>query len=100
MLVLECVPDRLGTLIAEKLAIPVIGIGAGSGTDGQVLVFHDLVGIKAGFTPKFVKRYADVGEQMFRAVSQFCSDVRDRSFPTRDHSFSIPDEEYSALQTQ
>ena len=100
MLVLECVPDRLGTLISEKLTIPVIGIGAGSGTDGQVLVFHDLVGIKAGFTPKFVKRYADVGEQMFRAVSQFCSDVRDRSFPTRDHSFSIPDEEYSALQAQ
>jgi len=97
LLVLECVPDRLGSLISEKLTIPVIGIGAGSGTDGQVLVFHDLVGIQAGFTPKFVKRYAEAGKIMQDAVSSFCQDVREKRFPAKEHGFHIPDEEYDEL---
>ncbi|MBN1773656.1 MAG: 3-methyl-2-oxobutanoate hydroxymethyltransferase [Deltaproteobacteria bacterium] len=98
LLVLECVPDRLGTLIAGKLTIPVIGIGAGSGTDGQVLVYHDLVGIHAGFAPKFVKRYAQVGDLMQKAVESYCREVRERSFPGEEHSFKISDEEYQALE--
>ncbi|MBM4318530.1 MAG: 3-methyl-2-oxobutanoate hydroxymethyltransferase [Deltaproteobacteria bacterium] len=97
MLVLECVPDRLGTLISRQLQIPVIGIGAGSGTDGQVLVFHDLVGIQAGFTPKFVKRYLDAGSQMQQAVESYCREVRQRSFPAAEHSFPISEEEFAAL---
>ena len=98
MLVLECVPARLGTLISKKLDIPVIGIGAGSGTDGQVLVYHDLVGIQAGFTPKFVKRYAQAGEVMQKAVESYCKEVRERSFPSEEHSFKISDEEFEALE--
>jgi 3-methyl-2-oxobutanoate hydroxymethyltransferase len=98
MLVLECVPARLGTLISKKLDIPVIGIGAGNGTDGQVLVYHDLVGIKAGFTPKFVKRYAQVGEIMQQAVETYCKEVQERTFPGDEHSFKISDEEYEALE--
>jgi 3-methyl-2-oxobutanoate hydroxymethyltransferase len=98
MLVLECVPARLGTLISQKLDIPVIGIGAGSGTDGQVLVYHDLVGIQAGFTPKFVKRYAQAGEIMQKAVESYCQEVRERSFPAEEHSFKISDEEFAALE--
>ena len=98
MLVLECVPHRLGALISSRLSIPVIGIGAGNGTDGQVLVFHDLIGIDAGFTPKFVKRYAAVGQVIREAVGQYCQEVRERAFPAPEHSFEIPDEEFAALE--
>ena len=97
MLVLECVPDRLGALISQRLSIPVIGIGAGNGTDGQVLVFHDLVGIHTAFKPKFVKRYLDAGPQMQQAVASYCEEVRQRSFPAPEHSFAISDEEFCAL---
>ncbi|MBW1808661.1 MAG: 3-methyl-2-oxobutanoate hydroxymethyltransferase [Deltaproteobacteria bacterium] len=97
-LVLECVPARLGKLMSQKLAIPVIGIGAGPDTDGQVLVFHDLVGIEAGFTPKFVKHFAEVGNQMKQAVEDYCREVQKRSFPSKEHSFSISDEEFAELE--
>ncbi len=98
MLVLELVPDRLGELLSKRLEIPVIGIGAGNKTDGQVLVFHDLVGIAAGFQPKFVKQYAQVGKIMNEALSQYCSDVKSREFPAPEHCFSIPDEEFELLE--
>jgi len=98
LLVLECVPDRLGELISKRLVIPVIGIGAGPNTDGQVLVFHDLVGIQSGFAPKFVKRYAKVGDEIRSAVSRYCSEVKDRTFPADEHCFRIPDEEFDALR--
>ena len=98
LLVLECVPDRLGELISKTLVIPVIGIGAGPNTDGQVLVFHDLVGIQSGFAPKFVKRYAKVGDEIRSAVSRYCSEVKDRTFPADEHCFRIPDEEFDALR--
>jgi 3-methyl-2-oxobutanoate hydroxymethyltransferase len=97
-LVLECVPARLGKLMSQKLAIPVIGIGAGPDTDGQVLVFHDLVGIEAGFAPKFVKHFAEVGNQIKQAVEDYCSEVQKRSFPAKEHSFSISDEEFDELE--
>jgi 3-methyl-2-oxobutanoate hydroxymethyltransferase len=98
LLVLECVPDRLGELISKKLEIPVIGIGAGPNTDGQVLVFHDLVGIQSGFAPKFVKRYAKVGDEIRSAVTRYCQEVKERTFPADEHCFRIPDEEFDALR--
>jgi 3-methyl-2-oxobutanoate hydroxymethyltransferase len=98
LLVLECVPDRLGELISKKLEIPVIGIGAGANTDGQVLVFHDLVGIQSGFAPKFVKRYAGVGDEIRSAVARYCQEVKERAFPAEEHCFRIPDEEFAALK--
>ncbi len=98
LLVLECVPDRLGELISKKLEIPVIGIGAGANTDGQVLVFHDLVGIQSGFAPKFVKRYARVGDEIRGAVTRYCQEVKERTFPGEEHCFRIPDEEFAALK--
>jgi 3-methyl-2-oxobutanoate hydroxymethyltransferase len=98
LLVLECVPDRLGELISKKLEIPVIGIGAGPNTDGQVLVFHDLVGIQSGFAPKFVKRYAKVGDEIRSAVTSYCQEVKERTFPADEHCFRIPDEEFDTLR--
>jgi len=98
LLVLECVPDRLGELISKRLEIPVIGIGAGPNTDGQVLVFHDLVGIQSGFAPKFVKRYAKVGDEIRSAVTWYCQEVKERTFPADEHCFRIPDEEFDALR--
>ncbi len=98
LLVLECVPDRLGTLLSKMLTVPVIGIGAGNGTDGQVLVFHDLVGIHAGFRPKFVKRYAEVGQAMQDAVAAYCADVKARAFPSDEYAFAISDEEFAQLE--
>lgn len=98
LLVLECVPDRLGELISKRLEIPVIGIGAGPNTDGQVLVFHDLVGIQSGFAPKFVKRYAKVGDEIRSAVTRYCQEVKERTFPADEHCFRIPDEEFDTLR--
>ncbi len=98
LLVLECVPDRLGALISQRLEVPVIGIGAGNGCDGQVLVFHDLVGIAAGFAPKFVKRYAEVGQAMQAAVGAYCADVKARAFPAAEHAFAIGDDEFAQLE--
>jgi 3-methyl-2-oxobutanoate hydroxymethyltransferase len=97
LLVLECVPSRLAKLIASRLKIPVVGIGAGAGCDGQVLVFHDLVGIDFGFRPKFVKPYAELGNLMQDAVGRYCAEVRERKFPDDNHSFTISDGEYDAI---
>ncbi len=97
MLVLECVPDRLAELISKRLAIPVIGIGAGSGCDGQVLVVHDLLGIRAGFSPKFVKSYASLGDRMQQAADQYRQEVEAQSFPASEHAFEMEDAELRAL---
>jgi 3-methyl-2-oxobutanoate hydroxymethyltransferase len=80
-LVLECVPAELAAFITEKISIPTIGIGAGPACDGQVLVFHDLLGLYDGHTPKFVRRYAEIGAAMRSAVGQYLADVRGGSFP-------------------
>ena len=76
-----------------KMGIPVIGIGAGAGCDGQVLVFHDLLGIRHGRGAKFVKRYADLLDEMTAGVAAFASDVRGRRFPGPEHEYSMPAEE-------
>lgn len=98
MLVLECVPGPLGKLISDKIDIPTIGIGAGVDTDGQVLVLHDMLGIKAGFSPKFLKRYAALGETILEAAKQYRADVKAKSFPAEEHSFPMAPEELAKLQ--
>lgn len=99
-IVLESVPARLAKLISEKLAIPTIGIGAGVGCDGQVLVAHDLLGLFDRFTPKFVKKYANFHGEMQRAFSEYIEDVRGRSFPAVEHSVEMGEEEWRALQEE
>jgi 3-methyl-2-oxobutanoate hydroxymethyltransferase len=96
-LVLESVPDRLAGHITERLRIPTIGIGAGPGTSGQVLVSHDLLGLYEGRSPKFVKRYAELGEATRAAFQAFRADVEARAFPGREHSYAMPDEEWEAF---
>ncbi|WP_045219857.1 3-methyl-2-oxobutanoate hydroxymethyltransferase [Desulfonatronum thioautotrophicum] len=86
-LVLECVPAPLAQVISEQLTIPTIGIGAGPGCDGQVLVFHDVVGLYDRFTPKFVKQYAQIGAAMREAVRQYVQEVKDGTFPGEEHVF-------------
>ena len=93
-LVLESVPDRVATYITQRLQIPTIGIGAGNGCDGQVLVTHDLLGFFDKFTPKFVKQYAVLHEEIQKALLEFQKDVMERKFPGEEHTFSISDEEW------
>jgi 3-methyl-2-oxobutanoate hydroxymethyltransferase len=85
--VLECVPAELAATITALLPIPTIGIGAGPGCDGQVLVFHDLLGLTDGFRPRFARRYAELGEQIRKAAASYVQDVRDGSFPGEGESF-------------
>ncbi len=96
-LVLESVPARLAKLISQQLSIPTIGIGAGAGCDGQVLVVHDLLGLFERFTPKFVKRYAELSGEMRRAFMEYIDDVTARRFPAPEHTVEMPDEEWNAL---
>lgn len=96
-LVLESVPARLGRLVSTKLSIPTIGIGAGVGCDGQVLVTHDLLGLFDRFTPKFVKKYADFHGEMQRAFGEFITDVQTHSFPAPEHSVNMDESEWQQL---
>jgi 3-methyl-2-oxobutanoate hydroxymethyltransferase len=93
-LVLESVPERLATYITERLSIPTIGIGAGPGTSGQVLVIHDLLGLYDRFTPKFAKRYAELGEAMAASIKAYRQDVEGRVFPSKEHAYSIAEDEW------
>jgi len=86
-LVLEKIPADLAKAVSEKLAIPTIGIGAGPDCDGQVLVLHDMLGITKDFSPRFLRRYADVGEMVDGAVKQYIADVRGGDFPSDDESY-------------
>jgi 3-methyl-2-oxobutanoate hydroxymethyltransferase len=97
-LVLESVPARLAELVSRRLSIPTIGIGAGAGCDGQVLVTHDLLGLFDRFTPKFVKKYANIHAEMQRAFSEYAAEVQGRVFPAPEHTVDMPDEEWAALQ--
>jgi 3-methyl-2-oxobutanoate hydroxymethyltransferase len=96
-LVLESVPARLAELISKRISIPTIGIGAGAGCDGQVLVTHDLLGLFDRFTPKFVKKYADFHHEMQRAFTDYIEDVETRRFPTQEHTVEMDDREWDAL---
>ena len=96
-LVLEKVPDRVAQLVTERVGIPTIGIGAGSMTDGQVLVLHDLLGYFDKFMPKFAKRYANLHSTIGDAIGRFKSEVETHAFPAPEHVFSIADEEWERL---
>jgi 3-methyl-2-oxobutanoate hydroxymethyltransferase len=96
-LVLEAVPDRLAELVSQQLEIPTIGIGAGIGCDGQVLVTHDLLGLFDRFTPKFVRKYADFYTEMEDAFDAYRIDVETRNFPASEHTVGIPEQEWKEL---
>jgi len=96
-IVLEAIPDRLATLITKKIKIPTIGIGAGAGTDGQVLVLHDMLGLFDRFTPKFVKKYANLSETGVKALQQYVDEVEKGVFPGPEHVFTVKDDVYEAL---
>jgi 3-methyl-2-oxobutanoate hydroxymethyltransferase len=89
-IVLEGIPAGLGRRITEEVGVPTIGIGAGPGCDGQVLVVHDLLGLGGPATPRFVRRYAELGKEIVHAVSSFVSDVKSRSFPSEAESYPDP----------
>src|SRR5512143_3472541 len=96
-IVLETTPDRVSEFVSKQLSIPTIGIGAGVGCDGQVLVFHDLLGYFDRFSPKHNKRYAQIRTTIVEAVKQYVQEVSARSFPTAENSFLIDDAEFSAF---
>lgn len=90
--VLECVPTKLATAISEKLRIPTIGIGAGNGCDGQVLVYQDMLGMFTDYVPKFVKQFANVGSVMKQAFVDYKKEVTEGTFPAEEHGYKIDDE--------
>lgn len=90
-IVLECIPTQLAKIISEKLTIPTIGIGAGHVCDGQVLVINDIVGLYDSFTPKFVKSYGHVGQEMKKAINTYIEEVKNVQFPEEKHGFKIDD---------
>lgn len=92
MVVLECVPEKLARLISETISIPTIGIGAGAGCDGQVLVYQDMLNLYGGFKPKFVKHFANLGELMKEAFAEYSREVKAGTFPAEEHTFAISDE--------
>jgi len=96
-IVLEAVPAQLARLVSEQLAIPTIGIGAGVGCDGQVLVTHDMIGLFDRFVPSFVKQYAQIHGTILAAMQSYHQDVIDRSFPADQHSIFMDEDEWAAL---
>ena len=86
-LVLEKIPAELGKKVAEILKIPVIGIGAGNGVDGQVLVMHDMLGLTQEFSPRFLRRYHDLHREMLKAVQNYIKDVKDKDFPNDQEQY-------------
>lgn len=96
-LVLEAVPARLATLISETVRVPTLGIGAGAGCDGQVLVTHDVLGLYERLTPRFARQYADLSAAMRQAFAAFAQDVRARAFPAPEHEFAMPDDVWETL---
>ena len=90
--VMECVPAKLASMVTEKLHIPTIGIGAGAGCDGQVLVYADMLGMYSDFVPKFVKQYAKVGDTMKDAIRGYIDEVASGAFPAEEHTFKIDDD--------
>jgi 3-methyl-2-oxobutanoate hydroxymethyltransferase len=97
-IVLEAVPAPVAARVTEALAVPTIGIGAGAACDGQVLVWHDLLGLYEGKAPRFVKRYADLAAKAKRALEAYVDDVRQGRFPEEQHTYAIPDEELEAFE--
>ncbi|MCB0118311.1 MAG: 3-methyl-2-oxobutanoate hydroxymethyltransferase [Anaerolineales bacterium] len=99
-IVLESVPARLADYISKHISIPTIGIGAGAGCDGQVLVTHDLLGLFDRFTPKFVRQYANLHETMNKAITEYIDDVETKRFPAVEHTIEMREEEWEAFQKE
>lgn len=99
-LLLECVPQHLGKIIKEKLSIPVIGIGGGQYTDGQLLIYHDLVGYGDVKVPSFAKQYVNIQESLTEAVGNYVSEVKNEQFPTSEYSFHTQDTEDLAAELE
>jgi 3-methyl-2-oxobutanoate hydroxymethyltransferase len=99
-LVFEAIPSAVTEELMPHVQIPVIGIGAGPATDGQVLVFHDLLGIRDGLGPRFVKRYANLQQEMNAGVAAYAEDVRSRQYPGPEHTYSIDPDELCELQAR
>jgi 3-methyl-2-oxobutanoate hydroxymethyltransferase len=99
-IVLEAVPEPVAARVMRAVAIPTIGIGAGRFCDGQVLVWHDILGLTEGHVPRFVKRYADIGSQIRQAVEAYVGDVRAGRFPGPEHTYSMPDEERELFEAE
>jgi 3-methyl-2-oxobutanoate hydroxymethyltransferase len=97
-LVVEAVPSELGALVTERVGIPVIGIGAGAATGGQVLVYHDLLGLGEGHLPRFVRRYASARDTLVDAVRRWADDVRSGRFPSADEGYGMPEEEMTVVR--
>ncbi len=95
--VLEGIPAKLAEIITKKLDIPTIGIGAGKGCDGQVLVYQDMLGLTTGHTPKFVKRFADLGTLMRQGITDYINETKSGEFPSAEHTYKIDDEVIAAL---
>jgi 3-methyl-2-oxobutanoate hydroxymethyltransferase len=98
--VLEAIPAPVAAHITNALKVPTIGIGAGGACDGQVLVWHDLLGLTSGHVPRFVKRYADLNQTILDALKAYIADVRSAAFPDESHAYSMPDEELARFEAQ
>ena len=98
MILLEAVPPEVSKTIREQAQVPVIGIGAGSHVDGQCLIIHDMLGMFEAFTPKFVKKYANIAEQIVTALQAFKEDVNSGQFPGPEHCYKMPETELQKLQ--
>jgi len=98
-IILECIPMELAGIVTAKVSIPTIGIGAGPHCDGQILVFHDLVGLSNGYLPKFVRKYAELSEIIGKAVNGYAEDVKNGKFPNREHSYHMKPEVYKDLDS-
>jgi 3-methyl-2-oxobutanoate hydroxymethyltransferase len=96
-IVLECVPDKIAEIITNEIKIPTIGIGAGVKCDGQVLVIHDILGLFGRYTPKFVKKYANLSPLILKAVEEYKNEVIGEKFPDKEHSFTIKEEELKKI---
>jgi 3-methyl-2-oxobutanoate hydroxymethyltransferase len=97
--VLEAVPPAVAGAVTRALSVPTIGIGAGAETDGQVLVWHDMLGFYEGRAPRFVKRYAEIGDTIVGALGRYADEVRNGSFPEEQHTYRMPDEERDAFES-
>ena len=98
-IVLEALPAPVAARITAALEVPTIGIGAGADCDGQVLVWHDLLGLYPGSTPRFVKRYAELADEILDALGQYAADVRIGAFPEERHTYAMPDDELAAFES-